>query len=127
MALTAADLIAPKGELEPTLFSATDAGGSVTARVEAALAQIATVNPSAGDEAKAAWVYARVFRAKSSQIANLPASMSVDGQSQTWREDQVTQFSGLARLWQTRYDELTQTEAVPAVRRSRSVRGTVVW
>jgi hypothetical protein len=127
MAVVAADLIAPTGELDPELFEATDPGGDTEARVEAAIAAIALASPSASDNAVTAWVYSRIYTAKANSLANQPTTMTVDGQSQGWAKHQIDHFRSLAARWLSIYNEDTDSTPTPAPRRSRSVRGRVVW
>jgi hypothetical protein len=126
MALLPSDLIAPDGELDPELFEANDPGGNTEARVTSALAKIEEVNGGASDSAKTAWVYWRIYNAKAGSLANTPQSMTVDGESQSWAKHQIDHFRAMAKQYKAAYDEETQTVPVPAVRRSRSVRGRVV-
>ncbi len=124
MALEASALIAPVGELAPDLFDSSDPAGNTATRVEALLnAAPAGIT----DAAKAAWIYARMFRAKANELAALPASMSVDGESQGFARHQIDHFRTLATQWQAVYDETTAADVVPTPPRSRSVRGKVVW
>jgi hypothetical protein len=122
--LTADALIAPKGELAPDLFDADDAGGSTTARVEAALL---AVGADTSDAIAAAYVYARLYNAKANALAAMPSSMTIDGDSETWSAAQINHFQALAAKWQAVYERLTATPPVfDGRRRSRSVRGRVV-
>jgi hypothetical protein len=129
VAVLPADLIAPKGEIEPSLFAADDVGGTTTARVTAALAE-ATAAGATTDAALKAWGYYRVFGAKAQQLADTPDSMSADGQSQSWGYQRIQYYENKAQRWLSVYSAEMEVPATPpqsGQTRSQSVRPRVIF
>lgn len=93
------DILAPGGEIDPALFAEGDAGGNTETRVIAAIAEATGLAAIAalGDAAAQAsairpWVYARIWQAKADQLAQVAASVNVDGISRTYTAEQINHY-----------------------------------
>lgn len=106
--LRSADLIQPKGELEPSLFPS-DKGDSLGTRLDLYLTQAYGSMPLAltegvKDKAAAAYAYARAYRAIYIRLAGDPTIVVMTDQgSKTYTKEQIAAFATLAEEKQKEY------------------------
>lgn len=119
MPLLAADVREPKGHVSTALFPADDAAAldaRLTAYLAEAYARPAVAALAAGtqqDEAAAAWVYARAFRAAYNERIASALQKSVDGSgSSAYSDAQLDKIADEADRWLRVYDERTADTGV---------------
>lgn len=102
MPLTAADLIAPKGEIELSLFSGEDVA-ALDARLQSYLTEaytkLGTLTLPAGtdlDEAARAYGYYRAYKAVHLRMSSTAATATIEGEaSRTFLASQIATFADL--------------------------------
>lgn len=133
MTVTAEQLIAPQGELEPALFPLGDLATRVDAYLVDALAKTAAASvPSAQqDAAVTAWVYHRAYTAVARRLAVEPERAEVDDQARTYNVKQSSTFQSLADQFKAEFEGyIPVAVAQPTTRRPRgsaSISTEAVW
>lgn len=129
MAVTAADLVAPKGELESSLFKGEDIvadGGRLDQYIAEAVAKGA-----ASDEAVKAWAYHRTYLAVYLRMSSAPVKASLDDQgSREYDSKQAERFLARSNEMLNRYLDLTggEAEAAPLQRgQTGAVSTQILW
>lgn len=114
--LTGLDLMQPLGELDASLFAATDDSGLLlTGWLRDAIDQVASVAASGQNAAAAAWVYYRAFTLFAQRAANKPSTITVDGVvTRTTASDQRKYFDDRAKYWQGEFARLSTTTPTAA-------------
>lgn len=116
MAVTAADLVAPAGELETNLFpgeSLAAGGGRLDEYIAEATALIAALPspPDDADQATKAWAYHKAYRAVYIRMSADPQRASLDDQgSEQFDIRQADRFLALSREWRKNWDRMVSTE-----------------
>jgi hypothetical protein len=133
MTVTAEQLIAPQGELEPALFPVGDLQTRVDAYLVDAQAKAVAANVPSGnqDAAVTAWVYHRAYTAVARRLAVEPERAEVDDQGRTYNVKQAGVFQSLADQFKAEFEGyIPVAVAQPTARRPRgsaSVSTEAVW
>ena len=108
MALTAIDLISPKGEIETTLFP-NDEDHELQERLDAYILEAIGKEPTATDDAVRAWSYYRAYRSIFLTLSAQPITQSLNDQgSVQYSKDQINNFNLLAEQYLALWSELTE-------------------
>ena len=105
MAVTAADLKLPKGELQPAWFPDGDLDTSIAAWIAAVdLGSIAAGEDQ--DRATTAYVYSRAYRTVAGRLASTPTTEKTNDLTTTIDAARVKFFTDMADSWQTAYQAI---------------------
>jgi hypothetical protein len=113
LALVAADLIYPKGRLQPVLFPKETLATIVEAWLSEAETKVADVDAADQDAAATHWVYYRAYSAIAERIAASPSRESFGGNSGGGVESTVDWGQNRADYWEKKAaDELAEFESI---------------
>ena len=130
MAIAAADLLAPNGELEVDWFAPLDSA-AVTARLTAWIADGYTKQPSSADQqvkddTAKAWGYYSAYKHIASALARKPSVLTVveqnDTTSRTYTRDEIQHFTDMSQSWYSVVIALTPVIDTSDFTPSKSVR-----
>ena len=120
--VTPADLVAPKGELEASLFPKEDIAAS-GGRLEQYLSEV-----NGSDEAKKAYAYYRAYRAVYVRMSSTPIRASLDDQgSREFDKGQADRFLALSEEWRAVYDVAIAVAVPQRVSSTAAVATRIVW
>jgi hypothetical protein len=105
MAITGTDLIAPKGELDLSLFPG-DTEIDLSERLDAFLLEAEGKKAGVSDDGKKAWAYHRAFRQIFIRLSNFPASEVDDQGNVKYSDAQIQNFSTIAEDYKEQWDEI---------------------
>ena len=127
MAVTAADLKLPKGELQPAWFPDGDLDTSIAAWIAAVdLGSIAAGEDQ--DRATTAYVYSRAYRTVAGRLASTPTTEKTNDLTTTIDAARVKFFTDMADRWETVYRGiLAETPIVQTEPASSSVQIVPSW
>lgn len=129
MAATAAQLLAPAGDLLPEHFPG-ESTETITTRLEGYLAEGAVkaapiADPDAAEEAAIAWAYGRAYQAMFVRLSGAPSSVDVkDEASSQFVIAQIQNFRAMAAEQRARFDALLAAAKETAVKPQPAVGGT---
>ena len=128
MAVTGADLISPKGEVDASLFPS-DGENELSERLDAFLLEAEGKKSGISDEGKSAWAYHRAFRQVFIRLSNIPSARFDDQGELKYSDSQIQNFATLAEQYKEQWDEISG--AIDASSRISSGTGSVenkfVW
>ena len=121
MAVTAADLTSPTGEIEPAVLWPGEAGATTTARLTAYVAdgELQAADIAAGashDAAVKAWAYHRAYMSVYMRLTAEPTATTINDQgSASWSTQQVQNWKDLADAKLAAFTEIVDeaTDAEP--------------
>lgn len=127
--LDPADLIYPKGELQPASFPDGDIEDVVLAWLDEAIARLATVTVTDQNEAAKHHVYWRGFTAIATRLAVKPSTEQTSGERSTsYGTGQINALYRQADFHREQFEQLAQSETVqdppPS---SGTAANTMVW
>lgn len=123
MAVLVSDVLAPKGEVEPTMFPGEGSGAEGTALYARLLEYVTEGRRRAidldledPDDGARKWAYYRAFRSKCVTLNALPSSIEQTEQgSHGYAADQRKTICGLAEYWLSEFNNLVPDTAVQPV------------
>lgn len=119
MAITVATVTVPTGEIDPKTVFPDLTSEQYGARLSVYVVDAVSRAPSS-EEAQAAWVYHRAFRARYLQMSSLPGRVDLEeGGSYSYTAAQINAFRDAALYWYQQHVEIVSAAAL--ITRTRSM------
>lgn len=130
MAVTAADLIAPRGKLQEGLFPDGNLATNAAEWLNIAGTKLAGIESVYHDAAKTAYAYYLAYSHVADRLAGTPNSASVDSAAQVQMaigKDRIAYFASLANKYLEEWESYVSTPTDPELPRSTWVQNRVVF
>lgn len=116
MALASNQFVSPAGDLRPDMLPGESLTAALTAWIEEADAKTADFDSAIQDEAGAAWVYHRAYRAVFLRLNSIPSDASVEEKGRVaWTRAQIDAFKALSDEYRAAFDGYAADEAAPPI------------